>query len=122
MDKYIEARIKLEKRVIKAFATRVFAAGLSIEVSCEGEIVGRKDLHTKADKDFIDDCTCADMIELEVYTPERKHIGTALLVLGNDGYDAIADHHVNLSKYMPSDHEMDMFERKAESNRKLLSR
>lgn len=106
MDKW-----ELEKRVMRKVAGNIFKAGLSIKVTCHGDIepVGETEFHTKLTKAFMADTTCADMLDWDVYK-DGKPFSSALLVLGECGYDVICDHGTNLTPYMPTDKEMDRYE------------
>jgi len=95
-DRKLEARIKLEKQIARAFVKEVLATGCTISVH-DGEEFPVK--RSKDAKEILDAMMSTDEDRLYV-RKDGDLIGVAQFVYGNDGWDVLANYHVSLEPYM----------------------
>lgn len=100
----------VERIIMRNTASKIFAAGHSIEILCEGEPVSSTDRYTEITANFMADIMCSDMLEWAIYNEDGKLYGTILMILGNDGSDVIADHSNSVTRFMPTDEETATYE------------
>lgn len=93
----VEARQKIERRIAKAAVTALIEAGFTVSVNDGGETVLTDSIDAKA-------------IEAAMFSTEEDHLhvtrvsdglrGWVLFIYGNDGWDVIADHTVNIEEVL----------------------
>ena len=90
----VQQRIEIEKRMLTLMVDTALSMGYKMSVDCEGEEM----LEETGEKDLILEM-CLDLDICHVYYhKDGAIVGWALLVFGNDGYDLISDHTVNLNE------------------------
>jgi hypothetical protein len=103
----VETRQKVERQMARKFAKIFLAAGMCISVQDGEEWVLSKSTSLK---DIIAAMFSTDEDRLRVWqkddTGAWKHLGTALFVYGNDGWDVLADYHVTLEPWLAPLHEL----------------
>jgi hypothetical protein len=97
VDPAVAKRIKIERQVISAFVKSVLSSKLTITVDNGEEKPVVKSTSYKAIMAAI---MATDEEHLRVYDTAGKHLGSAYMVYGNDGYDVICDYHTSLEELM----------------------
>lgn len=93
----IAKRIKVERRVISAFVKEVLRNRLAITVDNGEDKPVEKSTSYRAIMAAI---MATDEEHLRVFDPAGRHVGSAFMVYGNDGWDVIADYHTTLEPLM----------------------
>ena len=103
--------IVVGKKVVRVVAGNIYRAGYEIELRCEGEQIGATRYYNKLNKEFFDDVTACDTVNMFVVnTVTMKRIAEIFLVWGNDGYDVVCDHTSSADRFMPTSEQMDKYE------------
>lgn len=104
IDQYVKlanetaARIRMEKRIVKSLVTELSTKGLLMTIDHgDGDELDR----TGDVKQVLSVLLQCDEENLRVYSKEGWFMGVFNLVYGNDGYDVICDHTMQLEQYIP---------------------
>lgn len=87
---YVKHRIALERRIVGLIVTDALAQGYQVEANNGGD---DPIISTNA-KAIMSEAMATDEASLAFWAGDRC-VGSVLLVYGNDGFDVIADRHVN---------------------------
>lgn len=91
----IRQRIATERKILRALVTAALEAGYQLAVD-EGRSEGPD--YTRNTRTILDLLQEADEDVLYLRHPETGVLGSVFLVYGNDGYDVIADHTLNITR------------------------
>jgi hypothetical protein len=88
----IKLRQELERRIVKAVVTEALLTGHTVSVFDGEETTVNKSAKLA---DIMGAIMTTDEDALYIWNAEGKHIGTVILIYGNEGYDVIADYSAN---------------------------
>lgn len=97
VDQGVRARVAVERRIVKRMVADLLAAGFELSVM-DGEVEHKRTNDpAKLHKDLME----TDEDYLFVYkVGEKQRFGHVYFVYGNDGWDVISDHTVNLEQWI----------------------
>jgi hypothetical protein len=85
----VEKRIALEKRIVRRMIRHLKQNGYTLHSVDDG---GDEDTRVRTEKEAMDAVFGVDEAHLYFQTPEFPKLMGVFLVMGNDGWDVIADH------------------------------
>jgi hypothetical protein len=94
LDPRVAKRQAIEKRIARAFAKTVIAAGHSLLIDNGGE--QGEEVKTTTVAQTMKEMFATDEERVYVIDASGKNLGGVYFVYGNDGWDVIADYHTRL--------------------------